>query len=305
MPKIISVDEYLSKRKDFVKSGNTIMKAARSPASWNSDARSATFVMSTEDPDLDDDIVFQAGIDFTNFMKNPVCLGFHNSRTWPVGSWSNIKTIMGNPNKTEGDCSFLPVGADPDSDRMANHVAAGTIRACSVGFIPTKIQQRENDDPDGGWPGFNIMECQLVECSLVPIPANPSALIKSADGDFKAARELIEEVLDTWAKHPATGLLIPRSEYEAALKTINGDRTSFTVKIDTEEVQKSIAKAAGDAVEAVKTENLSILERIKNLFKPAAPMPEPEPKIAEQIAKTAASARSKALVERLQAAGRI
>ena len=120
-----------------------------------------------------------------------------------------------------------------------------------------------------------------------------------------AARELIEEVLDTWAKHPATGLLIPRSEYEAALKTINGDRTSFTVKIDTEEVQKSIAKAAGDAVEAVKTENLSILERIKNLFKPAAPMPEPEPKIAEQIAKTAASARSKALVERLQAAGRI
>lgn len=295
----ISVDEFLSKRKDFVKSGDILMKAVKSPASWNQERRSARFVMSTDTPDRDNDIIVQAGINLDSFMQNPVALAFHNSRSWPLGSWSNIEKILnGRPKRLEGDLNFIPEGDDVDADRMAKHVAAGTIRACSIGFIPMKLRQRERDNDDS-WPGYEITESELVECSIVPIPANPQAIIKDAAGDFKMARDTIEEILDTWAKHPATGLLMPRAEYEAAMKTLDGNKSY----VETPDI------------EAVKTENLSLLERIKGLFV-KAPIEEivppteeivshEAPKIADEAAKSAASERAKATIARLKAANRI
>lgn len=300
MPKAldVSVDEFVSKRKQFVKNGNTVMKAMKAPASWNPERRSARFIMSTDTPDRDNDIIVQAGISLDSFMQNPVALAFHGRQgvPWPLGSWSNLEKILnGRPKRLEGDLNFIPEGDDPDADRMARHVAAGTVRACSIGFIPIKLRQRERDNDDM-WPGYEILESELVECSIVPIPAQPQALIKDADGDFKLAREMIEEILDTWAKHPTTGLLIPRADYEAALKTLGGNKETIVHNISAE------------TVEAFKAENLSLFERIKGLFAKTEPEPkiEPEtPKIADEAAKSAASLRAKATVARLKAANRI
>lgn len=224
--KNVSIDEYLSKRKDFVSSAGAVAKYAKSPSSWKDDARSARFVMSTEAPDRDMDIVIQAGIDLTEFNKNPQALLFHNSRCFPVGNWENVKTVSGGQKRTEGDLVFLPLGADPDADRAANHVKHGTLRTVSIGFIPKLVQRRE-ESPNGAWPGYEILECELVECSLVPIPANPNAIVKSAAVDMKAPRDLIEEILDTWVKLP-DGLIVPRAEYEKALKTVTGFKTIST-----------------------------------------------------------------------------
>lgn len=222
MSKTISPEEYMEKRKDFVRSDGTVLKAVafKAPPSWDPEKRKARFIMSTEAPDRDRDIVIQAGIDLTNFQQNPVALYRHYSQ-FPIGNWTGLSLISaGRPKRTEGDLNFLAEGVDEDADRCARHVAAGSLKAVSIGFIPKKLRQRERDT-DSVWPGYEVLESELVECSLCTIPAQPGALAKMADADAKLARLEIEEILDTWARDPVTGLLVPRKDYEAAYKVIS------------------------------------------------------------------------------------
>lgn len=222
MSKIVSPDEYRDKRKDFCRSDGTVLKAVafKAPPSWDPEKRKARFIMTTEEPDRDRDIVVQAGIDLTNFLKNPVALYRHYSE-FPIGNWSALSLVTaGRPKRTEGDLNFLSEEVDEDADRCARHVAAGSIKAVSIGFIPKKLRQRERDE-DSTWPGYEITESELVECSLCTIPAQPSALAKMADREAKLARLEIEEILDTWARDPVNGLLVPRKDYEAAYKVIS------------------------------------------------------------------------------------
>ena len=47
--------------------------------------RSVLFTISKEVVDRDGDILRASGVDFSNYMKNPVFLSFHNSREFPLG----------------------------------------------------------------------------------------------------------------------------------------------------------------------------------------------------------------------------
>ncbi len=69
------------------------------------------------------------------------------------------------------------------ADRLAIHFAAGSVRACSIGFMPTSIERREvPEDEQGGYfyPGYMIHSAELYECSPCTVPANPAALAKAA-----------------------------------------------------------------------------------------------------------------------------
>jgi hypothetical protein len=225
----VSIDEFMSARKDFVKGSNVVMKASKAPASWDPKARSARFVMSAEVEDRDRDIIMQAGLDLDEFLKNPVAPFAHRSTDFPIGTWSEIeKNLTGRPKRTEGTLNIVPDGIDGVADRLAFHIAAGTIRACSVGFVPRTVERREV--PEGMnkpfSPGYRILDAELVECSPVMIPSNPAALAKSAAEGDVLAKEIIEQVLDEWVKHPETGLIMPREEFERAHKVATGERTS-------------------------------------------------------------------------------
>lgn len=291
---LVSIDEFLNERKDFVKSGDVLMKAAsKAPSSWNPDTRSVKFTMSAEVEDRDRDIVVQAGIETDEFMKNPIAPWAHRSRDFPIGTWSELAKITGRPKRTEGVLTVVPEGTDEIADQVARHLAAGSIRACSIGFIPKSVERREvpEDRRDSYfWPGYMIHECELVECSPCSIPSNPAALAKAAaDGDVHA-REMIEEILDNWAKDPTSGLLVPRSEFEAAYKVSAVEKTVVVVSKPAEEpapeglldqVKALIAKAIG---------------------KGAEPVNEPEPPVlADPAAVEAAKARFEALTQRVAA----
>ncbi len=231
-----SADEAQSKRKEFLKStasGSAMIKGFKAPPSWDKDTRSARFVMTSESVDRYNDIVVQAGIGIDNFLKNPTALMFHNSRDWPIGNWSDItKILSGRPKRTEGTLNFLPEGVDEDADRAARHVSVGSIRTVSIGFIPDWNDVDFILDEDEDWTGgFRFNKSELIECSLVPIPAQPDALVKDAGGDFKLARHLIEDILDTYTKTPE-GLLIPLDEYRAKHMDLIGNRTSIVVDKD-------------------------------------------------------------------------
>lgn len=236
MPKFkkVSADEARAKRKDHVAkrgSSEIMLKGSKSPKSWNPDERSAVFTMSSETVDRYGDIVVQAGIDTGRFMENPQGLLFHDSRTWPCGLWSDINKILnGRPRRTEGKLTFLPEGADEDADRAARHVAAGTIRTVSIGFIPNWDDVEMILDDEGEWcTGFKFNSSELLECSLVPIPAQPDALIKDAGGDMRLSRDLIEHVIDNYAK-TADGLLLPMDEYLAAHKNLEVPKSFHIVR---------------------------------------------------------------------------
>ena len=52
--------------------------------------RTVRFTISKEVVDRDGDILRASGVDFTNYLKNPVFLGFHNSRDFPLGKTEDI-----------------------------------------------------------------------------------------------------------------------------------------------------------------------------------------------------------------------
>jgi hypothetical protein len=313
---LVSIDEFLTARKAFVKcgpKGGDILVKGRSNAasSWDKDKRTIRFVMSAEVEDRDKDIVFQSGLDITEFLKNPVAPFGHRSYDFPIGGWQDVeKLLTGRPKRTEGTLKLLEEGTDGVADRLAFHFGQGSIKACSIGFVPKSVKRRPN--PEGTPPdtymynGYEILESELVECSPVTIPSNPLALAKSAAHGDVLARETIEEILDTWAKTEA-GLLVPREEYEAAHK--QAGRNTFSVVFDPKKVTPELIeslKAATDCnvefrlAEPVKEPEekttVGLLEKILNAVtgKDAA---EAQRIQAEQAAATAAAEQEAAAIE--------
>lgn len=252
MPKFVkmSADEAQSKRRDHLAKAagmdNAIIKAAKAPASWNQDQRSARFVMSTQGVDRYGDIVVTEGIDTAEFERNPVGLLFHSSRSWPVGAWSDLaKELNRRPPRLEGTLTMLPEGGPvKEVDEAAWMIANGGVRACSIGFMPDWDNVEGIVDDEGFWTGLKFNASSLLECSVCSVPANSQALIKQADGDPRLARELLEDVLDNWARSPE-GLILPRAEFEAAYRTVTEKIAADDI---SEPAPKTQAFAAGGVV---------------------------------------------------------
>jgi len=132
-----------------------------------------TMVISTADEDRHGDIVVQDW-DLKWFKKNPVLLDSHNydSITHILGKMNNVRT-EGTKTKAEPEYAEMnPKGA------LAKQMAqAGFINTSSVGFIPKDF------DKDG-----KILKSELLEVSLVSVPANARALFE------KMAEETTEEI---------------------------------------------------------------------------------------------------------------
>lgn len=260
-----SLDEVFSRRQMSVRSndnGEFLSKMTFSePKSWNDKERSARFVMTAEVVDRYGDIVVAKGADLTNFNDNPVALFAHNSRAFPIGMWGEIKTVNANPKRIEGTMKIANEGTLDEADTAAKLIAAGILRACSIGFMP-KAWESIKDDKDY-WMGWKFVEWELMECSACAVPANPKAIVKSAGGNEGLALQAIELVLDEWAMNP-DGLIVPRSEYEKAydITRRKGAPTMVEVRAIEQAPEINIDPIARDV-----NENLeSILSRVTKSF---------------------------------------
>ena len=127
------------------------------------------FVMSDETPDRMGDIIMQTGWELDNFRKNPVALFNHNINL-PIGTWSNLRVVDG---KLRGKLDLLPKGKIPRVDEMHVLIEAGILKATSVGFAALEAEHLKAGDP---FAGSRYKRQELVECSVVTVPANPNAL---------------------------------------------------------------------------------------------------------------------------------
>jgi HK97 family phage major capsid protein/HK97 family phage prohead protease len=125
------------------------------------------FVMSDGSVDRMGDVIDPNGWLLDNFRRNPVAL-FGHDPSFPIGKWSDVGVRRG---ALTGRLDLL----DPVSDRQREikaAVDAGVLRAVSVGFHPSKYEPLEGSKNGG----LHFLEQELVECSLVSVPANANAL---------------------------------------------------------------------------------------------------------------------------------
>jgi len=92
------------------------------------------------------------------------------------------------------------------------------LRTGSVGFRPQDWEVLR-DPETNQFTGYNFKKQELLEFSIVTVPANPEALVsaKAAGINLKPLRNDYSKHIDTWDRSPL-GLLVPRASIEQAWK---------------------------------------------------------------------------------------
>ena len=134
------------------------------------------FILSDETPDRMGDIIASDGWELTNFKRNPVALFNHNP-SFIVGRWHNLRIDRG---ALRGHLELAPEGTSARIDEIRKLVDAGILKAVSVGFVPLQSGPRSKSGTEEkatfGIVGEHYSKVELVETSLVAVPANPAAL---------------------------------------------------------------------------------------------------------------------------------
>ena len=124
------------------------------------------------------------GVDFQNYLKNPVVLWSHDSYSGiPIGKTLEID----HDDKGRIVADFQFNSEDEFAARVENAWNGGFIRAASIRFMPTKVV--EMLDEQGRVDRLRIEESDLLEWSLVAVPADPDSVREGA-----RALELPEEI---------------------------------------------------------------------------------------------------------------
>jgi len=127
------------------------------------------FVLSDATVDRYGDVVEPDGWDLKNFKKNPIALFSHNG-SFPIGRWSDLRVEAG---KLIGRLNLAKRGTSYRLDELIGLVEQGILRAVSVGFRPLKSEPLDAEKPYGPQ---RYLRQELLETSLVSVPANPAAI---------------------------------------------------------------------------------------------------------------------------------
>ena len=160
------------------------------------------------------EVVVPKGMNITDFETNPVLMSQHDYRSAPIGT---IVSIKPDSEFKTVPFEFVFDESDPEAVKLMKKVENGTMRTFSIGFLPTKwVEQEELVDDTGKMkdaitvqtgetdddkylldltqykkvPRRVYTQWDLLEVSLVSIPANPSAHMTLM------AKDLVDEALD-------------------------------------------------------------------------------------------------------------
>ena len=126
-------------------------------------------VISTAGCDRDRDRVMSRGAVLDNYQKNPVVMWGHSygAPADVIGRTTNIDVQDGG---ITADFELRPAANDQDPQNIVRLLwDGGWVRTASIGFRPIEMQPNE-------FGGNDITAWELLEWSLVPIPANQDAL---------------------------------------------------------------------------------------------------------------------------------
>jgi HK97 family phage prohead protease len=193
-----------------------------------------TMVFSTPDKDRHGDIVVQNWT-LDSYRANPVLIDSHNydSITHIIGRVLNIRV---DNEQLKGELEFALM--NPKGQLAKEMVEGGFINTSSVGFIPTEF------DNEG-----RILKSELLENSLVSVPANARALFEkiAKEAEVEVA-ELKKEIIE-----------------EKPIEKINETKTILSQK---REVLKSVIQVIKEMDEMTSSErNRQVLAEVHGVLK--------------------------------------
>lgn len=127
------------------------------------------FILSDESEDRMGDIIMSDGWHLTNFKNNPIALFNHNPN-FVIGTWTNPR-IEGKTLRAK--LVLAPKGTSRRIDEIRALLDAKILRATSVGFRPLDYEPLDKKNP---FSSSRFKSQELVETSVVSVPANPNAL---------------------------------------------------------------------------------------------------------------------------------
>lgn len=176
------------------------------------DAKVIDFVITDGSEDRYGDTIDPAGWEMDNFVKNPVLLWAHDYRTAPVGKLLEPRIVGKKVKAKVGE--WVPREISEFAWMVEQMVRQGFLNAVSVGFRPLEW---EYVSPESYSIAYTSQE--LLEVSVVPVPANPNALVAAKSAGLWGASmdEWLTKTLDEKTA-PAPVLLLA----ERAFKVVRG-----------------------------------------------------------------------------------
>ena len=168
----------------------------------NEDTRTVTFVASDDSVDSAGTVLNQDNWDLRRFNSNGI-IGYQHK---VYGGWDdtdNPDNVIGKgfayieDKKLMVDITFEPADINPLAEKIYQKIMFGSLRAVSVGFLPIgrgKFGEGAESEI------YYFAGQELLEVSVVNIPANPKALKKSmeAEAEFiEAERKRLREEAET------------------------------------------------------------------------------------------------------------
>jgi HK97 family phage prohead protease len=156
------------------------------------DSRSMKFIISTDSIDRDGDSVSAKGWDLSNYLKSPVVLWSHDYSTPPIAKATQVEQTA---NGLAATAEFPQKGVYPLADTVYELLKGGFLSATSVGFRPLEVEKATDREK-----GMNFSKQELLEFSIVPVPANPEALIQmsASSPEFKASLKPVDDWCEDW-----------------------------------------------------------------------------------------------------------
>lgn len=218
-----------------------------------------TFIVSTPEIDRYETIIVPAGIDYTAYLNNPVVLLNHDADELPIGrclgfalNGENLEATLQIHRITDDACD------------VADLVKAGYVKAVSVGIIPTEWEERTID----GETITVYLKSELVEFSIVSIPANRQSLLK------KSAKTNIKQIFKKLKK--VKRMLTP--EQTAA---INEQFLPVLIDAATTFLRDELGIAEDDAIKAAEAGAIAAGDAMLSILNGDAPELEPTTEPAE------------------------
>lgn len=129
------------------------------------------------------------GMTIEDWSANPVVLFDHGmGLSMPIGTAMKDGELYWQASKNKAVSTVFFSQSLPEAAAIYALIDEGILRAASVQFIPTKAMRlafKADKLPEGvqslDYAGYDFTESQLLEWSVVAIPADPGALKKSLD----------------------------------------------------------------------------------------------------------------------------
>ena len=170
-----------------------------------SDERKLTFVASDGSRDTAGTVLNVNGWDLERFNRNGI-IGYQHKVYGGYEDTENPDNVIGKGHAyVEGgklmvDVEFEPAEINPLAEKIYQKLLFGSLKAVSVGFLPIGRGSwgKGEESLEGNNPTYYYAGQELLEVSVVNIPANPNALRKGLEGiedELEQLKKEAEEVI--------------------------------------------------------------------------------------------------------------